>query len=534
MVNRNKKAIKGKKESVQLCTKLLQELTFIYVFLMLTIYPFYFRNKYYDIGNAKWQFFSFLTVGAGAIMSAVLFFLIIEELRYNEVKNAIRNIRLSIVDRFVFAYAVAVLISALFSPYKEQIIWGYDGWYMGLVSQICFVVIYFFVSRYWRWERSTVICCLAAAFLVFLLAVLMRFRIDPLALYKGLDEQYIVNFLSTIGQATWYSSYMVILFPLGLFAFWFYDSKYVRIFGGIFSAIGFMTMVTQNSDSAFISFGLLIFALFWISMESNRKFRRFLEIVVMCFFCFKFIGICQRIFPEKAVPLDAISMFCSQSSLTWIGLFLSTILYLCFRWLEKYKKIDISKIKNIRIVFLGFLLTGILGIIIYIYLNTTKKIPAHFQSSNHYLLFDEYWGNNRGSSWIIAVMSFLKGNLARKMFGCGPDGFSVFVQNFFYEELAAKWGSGGILSCAHNEWLNAFVHLGIAGGVPYIGIFISAIHHFFGKTNEHPELTAIALSIICYMGHNFFCYQQIICTPIIFILIGVGESIIRYGKTENK
>ncbi|MDE5598681.1 MAG: O-antigen ligase family protein, partial [Lachnospiraceae bacterium] len=246
------------------------------------------------------------------------------------------------------------------------------------------------------------------------------------------------------------------------------------------------------------------------------------------------VGICQQIFPEEAVPLDAISIFCSQSSLTWIGLFLTAMLYLCFRWLEKYKKIDISKIKNIRIVFLGLLIMGIWGIIVYIYLNTTKKIPAHFQSSNHYLLFDEYWGNNRGSSWIIAVKSFLKGNLISKMFGCGPDGFSVFVQNFFYEELAAKWGNSGILSCAHNEWLNAFVNLGITGGVTYIGIFISAIRRFFGKTNEHPELTAIALSIICYMGHNFFCYQQIICTPIIFILMGVGESIIRYGKTENK
>lgn len=533
MINRGKEAIKEKKESGQLCTKLLQDVTFIYVFLMLTVYPFYFQNKYYNIGNAKWQFFFFLTVGAGVILSGLLIFHMIERMRPHELKKAIRNIRLSIIDRFVLAYAAAVLISALFSPYKEQIIWGYDGWYMGLVSQMCFVLIYFLVSRYWRWERSTVFCCLAAAFFVFLLAVLMRFRIDPLALYKGLDEQYIINFLSTIGQVTWYSSYMVILFPLGLFAFWFYDSKYVRIFGGIFTSIGFMTMVTQNSDSAFIAFILLIFALFWISMESNRKFRRFLEIMMICFSCFKFIGICQQLFPEKAVPLDAISMFCSQSGLSWIILFVTAILYFCFHWLEKYKKIDISKRKNIRIVFLGLFLLGMLGSVIYIYLNTTKKLPTHFQSSNHYLLFDEYWGNNRGSSWMIAVKSFRQGGFIRKIFGCGPDGFSSFTQSFFQEELAAKWGSSAILSCAHNEWLNAVVNLGIAGAVSYMGIFISAIRHFFKKANEHPELTAITLSIICYMGHNFFCYQQIICTPLIFILIGAGESVIRYGKIKE-
>ena len=530
MIDWNKKA---KKESGRLCAKLLQELTFIYVFLMLVVYPFYFRNKYYDIGNAKWQFFFFLTAGAGAVLFGLLLFRIIEEWKTRELRNAMRSIRLSVIDRFVLAYAAAVLLSVLFSPYKEQVIWGYDGWYMGLASQMCFVLIYFCVSRYWRWDLSTFICCLAAAFLVFLLGILMRFRIDPLSMYKGLEEQYTINFLSTIGQATWYSSYMAVLLPLGLLAFWFYDDRYTRIFGGIFTAVGFMTMVTQNSDSSFIAFGLLIFTLFWLSMESNRAFRRFLEVMMMCFSCFKLIGICQLRFPGKVVPLDAISLFCSQSSFTWAALIITAICYFCFRWLEKDKKIDISKIKNIRIIFLGFLLLGILGIIIYIYLNTAKKLPVHLQSGNHYLLFDEYWGNNRGSSWMIAVKSFLKGDFIRKIFGCGPDGFSSYVQSFFQEELAAKWGNSGILACAHNEWLNAFVNLGIAGAVPYIGIFISAVYRFFRKSKEHPELTAIALSIICYMGHNFFCYQQIICTPIIFILMGAGESIIRYGKIRK-
>ncbi len=533
MNDRGKKAIKGKKEAGRRCPRLLQEITFIYVFLMMTVYPFYFRNKYYDIGNAKWQFFFFLTAGTGAILLSLLLFHVIEEWKTDEFKKAIRSIRLSATDRFVLVYAAAVLLSTLFSPYKEQVFWGYDGWYMGFVSQMCFALIYFCVSRYWRWDISAVICCLAAAFLVFLLAILMRFRIDPLSMYKGLEEQFKINFLSTIGQATWYSSYVAVLFPLGLFAFWFYDNKNVRIFGGIFTAAGFMTMVTQNSDSSFIAFGLLIFALFWISMESNRAFRRFLEVMMMCFSCFKLIGICQQLFPENAVPLDAISLFCSQSNMTWIILIVTAICYFSFCWLEKYGKIDISKIKSIRILFLWILLLGIGGIIIYIYLNTTKKLPVHLQSGNRYLLFDEYWGNNRGSSWRIAVKSFMKGDFVRKIFGCGPDGFSSFVQSFFYEELEMKWGSSGILACAHNEWLNALVNFGIAGTIPYIGIFLSAACRFFRKAKVHPELTAIVLSIICYMGHNFFCYQQIICTPILFILMGTGESIIRYGKKEN-
>ena len=62
----------------------------------------------------------------------------------------------------------------------------------------------------------------------------------------------------------------------------------------------------------------------------------------------------------------------------------------------------------------------------------------------------------------------------------------------------------------------------------YLGIFISSAARFWKKTKKHPELIAIVMAILCYMGHNFFCYQQIVCTPTIFILIGVGESIIRH------
>lgn len=533
MENRAKKAIKEKAESGQRCFKLLQEIAFIYVFLIMTVYPFYFRNKYYDMGNAKWQFFFFLTAGTGILVFGILLFCIIEEWKPRGFCNMVRNQKLSAIDWFIFAYAAAVLVSTLLSPYKEQVIWGYDGWYMGFISQMCFVLIYYFVSRCWRWDFVTVICSLTAAFFVFLLAVLMRFGIDPLSMYKNLEEQYRINFLSVIGQITWYSSYMVILLPLGLFAFWYYDDKYARIFGGIFAAIGFMTMVTQNSDSAFIAFGLLFFALFWISISSNRGFKRFLESVLMCFSCFKLIGICQRLFPEHAAALDTISLFFSQSSAVWVMLFLIAALYLCFCYLEKHKKIDISKIKNIRIIFLALLLSGVFGIVIYIYLNTTKQLPEHLQNSSHYLLFDENWGNNRGSSWMIAAKSFMKGNIIRKIFGCGPDGYSLYVQTFFRGELEAKWGSSEILACAHNEWLNALVNLGVVGAAAYIGIFLSAICRFFRKSKECPELTAVMLSIICYMGHNFFCYQQIICTPIIFILIGAGESMIRYGKIKN-
>jgi hypothetical protein len=70
------------------------------------------------------------------------------------------------------------------------------------------------------------------------------------------------------------------------------------------------------------------------------------------------------------------------------------------------------------------------------------------------------------------------------------------------------------------------------GGALYAGIFICAIVRFAKKADVTGELVAPAMCVAAYMAHNFFCYQQIICTPIIFIIIGAGEAMCRYGRRE--
>ena len=67
------------------------------------------------------------------------------------------------------------------------------------------------------------------------------------------------------------------------------------------------------------------------------------------------------------------------------------------------------------------------------------------------------------------------------------------------------------------------------GGLAYLGIFVSAMVLFAKKSVKYPELIAPMMCVAAYFWHNFFCYQQIICTPIIFIIMGAGVSIIRTG-----
>ena len=239
------------------------------------------------------------------------------------------------------------------------------------------------------------------------------------------------------------------------------------------------------------------------------------------------VGILQKLFPNCAVHLDFISVFCSQSNQMRALLLIIIVVYFGIFIMERCNKLNISKYIFVRNIVLKIIFIGVIVTIFYIILNTNRLLPKDFQSHNHYFLFQENWGNNRGGTWIIAVNIFKKFDFIHKLFGCGPDGFPYAAYNMFGEELIAKWGQGQTLVCAHNEWLNALVNVGFIGAGAYIGIFITAIYRFYKRSASNPILIALLMSVLCYMGHNFFCYQQIICTPIIFIFIGMGEATVR-------
>ena len=531
------------KETVQefLSLRFLKEILGIYLFLIFVIYPLYYEDAYYNMGDAKWHFFRTVTyyiegplfkIPTFLVMLLIVFIWYQVDLARSKQILAFWKEKVTLTDKFVLFYLVACLFSTIISPYKDYIIWGYNGWYMGMIAQFAFCALYFFVSRFWRWDDIMMGLYLAASTLVNLLGVLNRFRVDPLNMYDGLSENYVPQFLSTLGQSTWYSSYVMLFFPIGLFMYWQAEKLWVRRVSFVYMVIGFMTAITQDSDSAFFALAATLLTLFCFSFRENRYMKRFLEIILIMLLSWRVIGFLQMAFPDKAVPLGELMIFGSQNPLMWIVIAVLGAVYFVFSKFDKEGKVNIAELTIIRSVVLILAGLTIVGVIIYIYLNTKHLLPERFSSTNWYLLFDEYWGNNRGSSWMITMDSIrltLLNDPLRFIFGAGPDGFYNTVYTYHTAELNAKWGENTVLTCAHNEWLTQIVNIGIVGGLAYLGIFVSAFVTFVKKSVKMPELIAPTMCIAAYFAHNFFCYQQIICTPIIFIIIGAGISIIRTG-----
>ena len=523
----------------------LTELTGIYLFLLFVIYPLYYEKGFSDIGDSKWHIFRIITYYAANSLFKIptfmffavigLIFNIVALVKRKELKAFFVDKARS-TDLFVLLYGVLTCLTCILTPYRKYFVYGFPTWYMGLLSQLAFVAVYFFVAYYWRWNSTSLILYLGATGFVFLTGFLNRFSIDILSIYTG-GANEASDYLSTIGQYTMYSGYVLTIFPLGVFIYWYTSDKRIKIASFAFMLIGFLTIITQNADSAFLGLIGMYGVLFWFSFDETKRMKAFLEILLTMLISWRIAGFLRKAFPDRAKGVGKIMTFFSENNLLWIVIAVVAILYALILISEKKGKIiDISSFKIIRTVIYILAVAGVIAVVLYIILNTKGLLPDPISfvkdaiAQESYLYFNEYWGNHRGIAWTTSIKTMIctfTDDPVRFILGCGPDEFHEMVYKYCAEELNAIYNEKQLI-CSHNEWLCQFVNGGILGGITYLGIFISAFVLGAKNYKKHPELIGIMMCIASYFAHNFFCYQRITCTPFIFVFIAAGISIIRY------
>ena len=131
----------------------------------------------------------------------------------------------------------------------------------------------------------------------------------------------------------------------------------------------------------------------------------------------------------------------------------------------------------------------------------------------------------RGKTWAFTVQMFSDESILHKFFGVGPDCYYSYASGEYAERLTQMWGDRALTN-AHNEWLNMVINAGILGAAAYIGIFVSSVRNNVKRQDNRIHL-AFAASIVSYMAYDFFCYQQVLCTPFIFMFMGIEEYLLR-------
>ncbi len=491
---------------------------------------FYAKDGYHQIGNAKFEAYRMVMVIGFALLltlGACHFIMIVCQKRPWKV---------SITDGFAFAYLLLSTISVVSGGFYEDALWGSFGWNMGWMSQFSFVLIYFAMSRFGRYYRVILSAFCGSAFVVFLVGILHRLMIDPIGFYEGLEGYQMAQFLSTMGQATWYASFLVVALPVGVAVFLFSQKRLWRILGGVYMAAGFASLVTQNSDSAYFAFAGFMLVFFLLCMESRESVGRFAEVCTFFFAVGKVMGFLMRMHPNPDLEYDFVTGLMLEGRSTWwlLGLCIVWDLFLYVRRNRPYSAVRMRWVKRAALFLTAAGVLVMTGLIVLQTKGVISGRMGEMLGAVSYFNWNDDWGNGRGRIWRFAAGVFAKESLLHKLFGVGPDCFGSYAMAVYGEEVKLLWGDK-MLTNAHNEWLTTMVNTGILGAAAYIGIFVTAVRRFLKAWRQDYVLAASAASAVSYMAYNFFCYQQVCCTPFVFLMLGVGEYLARekQGQTER-
>ena len=515
------------------CEEAVSLLLMAYLFIMFCLYPFYMQNGYMEIGNVKYNFYKAVTIGAFALIIPLALlctiFRVREHIKNKETETVRRHVRISLTDAAVLIYGISVIISYICTEFKEDAFWGERGWNMGLVTQLLFVISYFLISRFWEYEGKLLLAYMAAASVVFLLGILNRFSIFPIEI-QGANS----SFLSTLGNINWYCGYWAVLFPIGFIMYWCTDWLWLRLIGLLYTIIGIATGVSQGSNSAFIVFAGLYVFIFCFSFKNLARMKRIFELAML--FCIT----CQGLRLWRILQPDAFDYYDGTLS-DWITLSRVTlyilipigVIYALLCLAGRKKNMDIGRYKMLRQIAI-LVVTITVGVYIFLLvLNSKTEGGIRFMGEIPALVFSKQWGSSRGATWSAGMEVYRNMHGIKKLTGVGPDCFAMYL--YTIPDLAKrmiKQFDGARLTNAHNEWLTVLVNNGISGFISYAGIFISSIFRYIyygekGFADRKKYLYIFAISAFAYMIHNVVSFQQILSTPFMFLMLGMGERLVR-------
>ncbi len=522
------------------CEEIVSLLMTAYLFIMFCIYPFYTKNGYVEIGKEKYNFYKAITFGGFALILP-LALLCLGSYWLNHKKRVWQERIFSYegmsgTDFAVLAYGISVVLSYIGSDYKELALWGEEGWYMGLVTQLLFVVSYFLVSRFWEYEEKLLLAFMAAATVVFGLGVLNRFSIFPIKM-EGANS----SFLSTMGNINWYCGYWAVLFPIGFVLYWSAREWWIRFWALLCTMIGIATGVSQGSNSAFIVFAGVYVFLFCPSFKNQTRMKRFLELAIL--FCLT----CQGLRVWRLLRPEAFDYY--ESSLSWrmtlsrmtlFALIPLVLIYIMLCLAGRKKEMDVARYKPLRQI---AIISFVIGAGIYVLLLMINgRVEDGLRSMGEWsaLRFDNQWGSARGATWSAGGWTYRNIPVLRKLIGVGPDCFAAFL--YTIPDLAKsviKQFDGARLTNAHNEWLTILVNNGIFGFISYGGIFVTAVLRYVyyaekALGGKKRYLYIFALCAFAYTIHNVVSFQQILSTPFMFLMLGMGECLVRDRNAEEE
>lgn len=507
--------MKKRKETPEVTDVLKEYAVNVYLFVMLLIFPLFFRNNYIDILRAKKALYLCTAACFLLLMLLLEGIGVIEKHRSAKAQEVYQ--RKSMFPLFLCISMTAWLIGVAGSGNPSDAFWGETGRYLGTVVFLLGSITLLLVAKYVRWNQMLTWSFLLGATLVFLQIVLNEWGIDVLHMNANLREDMQGYFISTMGSLNFNSSYLCMVIPVGMVMFVMCRERTSAIVYGSFLFLGFLAAVFCRSDGVFLGIAAAFLVLLWYVLQHKEKSGRLEELLLICILALGMTSLLYHVFGKNAYPLDGVATLLVDVRGLAAELVLLLIVYLCFHKLKEKKKKE-EGIFTFRVVVLtGMLLLGAL----FVAANTARTVPAWLQP----FVIDDNWGNHRGYIWRRAWRIFSELSVREKLFGCGTNCFSYVVREAYGEEMRMLFQAEFV--DAHSEYLQMLLTTGIVGVVGYFGMIgYTLIKSIKVCRADENALFAVAC-IWAFLAQGIVNNPQMTTVPLLFVGLGIFLGVLR-------
>lgn len=517
----------------------------MYMIALLVAVPLHTGGNYWSLGERKYELFwrvSALCLGCW-LVAALL----------ERIGNAVRLRRrvalgrsvgkntappFSTVDWAVASYGGCVLFSAIFSGYGRLAWMGYEGWRMGAVSQLLFVGIYFFVSRRYGGERLSLYLGVAAVCLVTLLGLLHRLGIDPLGLlkyWKQGDWEY-SHMLSTLGNINWLCGYYSVALALVMECYLRAEKWWDTALLYVAALATFVLLGVQGSQGGQLILAVCVAVCLLLGRRQLKVLKKVWALLTGFFLCMPVMGLLMKLRGDRAAVVEDGDVFRQAGWQVWL-MVAAACAATYFLLARKGNAVGrLLRRRRVQAVLICAMAVGITAVALFV---LTHGI-------------DDDFGSGRGFLWRISVEGFQQADMKGKLLGAGPDcyGEEIFgVLGVGTTVWSGTHWDGAVYTNAHNEVLTQLCNVGILGTVSYLAIFLLgwrryASHgrglerkqgacgeaHCFGRPDISGWLGPLAIAM--YGIHGLISFQQVLNTPLLFLVLGVCEQRLRAQESQ--
>lgn len=499
----------------------------IFALVVLCVFPLVFHNYYFDILETKYQFYCaaaitmIVAMGAYGLGSGKLF----NALKSSNIKEICKA--LSFVDWAMLAFWFSNVLSWVFCfEWRWEAFWGTSGRYNGVFLMTIYMVVYFLVTRFFRFRQWYLDAFLAVGILVCLFGITDYFQMDILGFKVRMMDAQKSIYTSTLGNINTYTVYVGAVMVISMILFAQEKNQKRMLWYYCVMVISSFALIMGTSDNAYLTlaalFGLSPLYLF----KTKKGVGRYLVSIATFFTVIQCIDWINAAYADTVWGIDsAFSLIAGMSFLPFlvIALWVLAGVFLAVIWKRGKDNTSEEMGKWLRYVWIG-VIAVVLAAVVYVFVDANLAGNAErYGSISSYVVFNDDWGSARGYVWRRSIDLYTtKFNLLQQIFGYGSDTFKLLMQYYFDGRTSGDMII--IYDSAHNEYLHYLVTIGIVGAVSYILFMGSAVIRMVKTMKDRPEVVAVMFAIAAYMVQATVNINLPIAMPVILQLLAMGVS----------